>query len=1592
MAVVNYASSTEDRVSGAQVIERSLKFNSRLNARLERTPSTAGNRRVYTISVWCKNTITSSGSHYIFDAKGPTGVNGENPIAFDNGRLRHSFNNGSDIWDRTSEKYFRDTGWYHIVASVDMTLANQDDRVRTFVNNVRITDFTNTSRPSQNYESAINDDSVVHAIGWWINGTSREFDGYLSQFHLIDGSALEPTDFGFQDPLTDTWRPKTFEKSSRIPNRKGRVFSSTVTASGSGFGGSTGPEKAFDGDMSTGFNNGAGGQWITWNTSSYNLSGNLRIYCKSSSGLYDIYVNGNGTKVADTGSSYAWVDCGTHDVINEVQWAGTSYGGNAGLGSAGVHVAAIIVDGVWLRDNMHEYGTNGSFLPFDGSTVLIGHDQSGAGNNWKSKHISSANYPEKATGAFPVLNTINGGRVAAPGVRGYFGSKIVTVASSKFVVDGVSQASLQLLRGGTYKFDQSDSSNTGHPLRFSTTDNGSHGGGSEYTDGRVTNGTPGSAGAYTTITVPHNAANTLYYYCTAHSGMGGDMSVTTDVTKADPHAWKCKLALPLLGQTTDYSNTINCTTTAKAITTVGNSAANYERQNFYSGAYYFDGSSDCIYTADNNDWEPGSGDFCMEMWVRRFRVDADEWLMIQSDGTSAGSGVGIHIWSTQYGGSNHNQFSGRMRIGGSNIDVNGSTKLGINKWYHLAFTREGDKCRVFVDGQLDGELTNGGAIAAPSTPMVVGAVMSSGSSGIKGWIQDVRFYKGVAKYTKDFTPATAHPDLLPETPSGTAYSSELTLPPKGSSIQFDGTTQNLYVANHADMNPGSGDFTVEAWIYVSRHQEDNWASIGGCWNFGSNRRTWTLQIEKSSRQLYFYCSGDGSNSSNATTPNTKISFDRWHHCAGVRKGNTLTVYLDGIAGGTTGSFSGSVLNNTNDPFRIGDSSATGSHNTKGYISNFRFVKGTAVYTDNFEPPTEPLTAITNTKLLCCQDPNDNTGATVEPSALQFNGSGAGEPHLSRFSPFASDLDTISGQETGYASFNQNDSGPLIAVTDGGLEAGFTAGTNHHQCMTVSMVYPSTGKWYCEFTTNATNSDSTGISLVKYDQPDYTVEGNPMANNQHYAYSRGYECRGRKIINGVDQGANTYGTAWNGVGEVISVLVDMTGSVGKLTFWNNGISQGVHTSDLDKTLPYILIPYGYAGAWHSFFANFGQKPFAYTPPEGYKTLNYANLPRPVIPKPQEYFKPVMWTGHAGTDIKVDLGFRPDLVIAKSRTQTYGWYWYDSVRGGDANSGTAPAGDKECYKALWSHVNNAEQNEASTGNGIVLNHKGFIVDKDGQAIGEAGQGSNNMVGYCWKAGGHSNTYNIDGKGYSSWSDTGLTAGDITPTGMSLGTKQGLNIISYTGIGGHPKYLHHHLGAVPGLVIIKNRSYARNWAVKFPQYMAGGQRLELQSTGTYNSEGSGSGGLWNATNPDATRITFSDYHMTNGNGDSMIAYVWIDVEGFSKFGCYDASAANSDHAGPFVYTGFRPAFVMFKNATSTEAWSVIDNTRSELNPVPMLLPSATNTELATSNPVDLLSNGFKIKTNNNPNTGDNHKYHYAAFAESPISTLYGGQSNAR
>ena len=210
---------------------------------------------------------------------------------------------------------------------------------------------------------------------------------------------------------------------------------------------------------------------------------------------------------------------------------------------------------------------------------------------------------------------------------------------NKYYIDGVKQDTLTgLIRGATYTFDTSDSTVSSHPFRFSATSNGSHGGGSEYT-----NGVAAITGAATTITVPHDAPNTLYYYCTSHSGMGADITgITTNEKLADQYASKCVLAVPFVGSTEDASAGLACTSTTKADTNSGSTATN-ALSNFYSGSRDFDGSNDTCSFASVP--ACGAGDWTVEFWLYSEASAIDSvYRRIVSTGQNATSAIQIgHI-------------------------------------------------------------------------------------------------------------------------------------------------------------------------------------------------------------------------------------------------------------------------------------------------------------------------------------------------------------------------------------------------------------------------------------------------------------------------------------------------------------------------------------------------------------------------------------------------------------------------------------------------------------------------------------------------------------------------------------------------------------------------------------------------------------------------------------------------------------------------------------------------------------------------------------------------------------------------------------
>ena len=489
---------TSDSALGSAVIQRSLRIDQGTSdtdsgSNYSRTFDASGNRRTFTKSVWVKKCGTPGNigddQYSIISAGGGgSGSSALNLYFYNNDRIQYGGGiGGSSSFQLYTTRLFRDhTAWYHIVAAVDTTESTSSDRVKLYVNGVQETDFETSTYPTQNYELYFNF-NVIHRIGsnsLWsdLSRSYGNFNGYLAEFNFIDGTALTPSSFGFTDGQTGIWMPKRFEKSS-IPNKKGTTFSGSgwTVSGGSGFSGSKPITNAYNGSIGTSnsdvANNSAGGAFLTWDTSAYNLTGNLRIFCWSDGGEYDIYVNGNSgstTKVGDTPSgsgNAAWIDCGTFDHIKEIQLSGTTYNTDTGLGSSGVYIAGFMVNGTHLRDDIPEYGTNGFHLEFkdNSSTSALGKDTSGNGNDFTANNFSVTagkdddSMIDTPTNNFPTFNLSN--RSTQPTIsNGNLRMRYNYKPATK-----TTRATFRLPKSGKYYWEWQNEESSSNPGRWQST-------------------------------------------------------------------------------------------------------------------------------------------------------------------------------------------------------------------------------------------------------------------------------------------------------------------------------------------------------------------------------------------------------------------------------------------------------------------------------------------------------------------------------------------------------------------------------------------------------------------------------------------------------------------------------------------------------------------------------------------------------------------------------------------------------------------------------------------------------------------------------------------------------------------------------------------------------------------------------------------------------------------------------------------------------------------------------------------------------------------------------------------------------------------
>jgi len=537
------------------------------------------------------------------------------------------------------------------------------------------------------------------------------------------------------------------------------------------------------------------------------------------------------------------------------------------------------------------------------------------------------------------------------------------------------------------------------------------------------------------------------------------------------------------------------------------------------------------------------------------------------------------------------------------------------------------------------------------------------------------------------------------------------------------------------------------------------------------------------------------------------------------------------------------------------------------------------------------------------------------------------------------------------------------IREGGL---LMVGGDCHAAATFHL--PKSGKWYAEFS-KYNNGALQAISVTRANKDPYLYDGY-LGLADHVQYVSNGEIGNRT------RGSTSDATTWtDDANIVVAVAVDMDNGAVYFARANTWINSGVPTSGSAKTCAiatdlltdndgehYISVQGYNASNSYGMYANFGQRPFTYTPPTGYKKLCAKNLPPnvPSIVRPQKHFTSVLYTGAgSGTQTITSLEFQPDFVWIKGRTN--GWHVLtDSVRG---------AG-----KLLASNENDAEATDSGAATAFQsFDISGFTVGYNaGWYTNGSGSGaSQNQIAWCWKAGGAA-VSNSDGSITSS---------------ISANQEAGFSVVTWTGNGSSGATIGHGLGAAPKFIITKRRAHASHWATYHHSLGTGSEvYLDLNQSKTDSN-------FW-VSSPTSSVFTVSAADYVNTSGNTYLAYCWSEVPGYSKIGIYEA---NGDSNGPYVHCGFRPAWILIKNTSLGQPWVLMDN---KINPYNLadtrLSPSSADGDHTSGdNYVDFLADGFKVRSGSSTDINYSTSYinHiFIAFAEIPSATPFDMFPNAR
>jgi hypothetical protein len=750
-------------------------------------------------------------------------------------------------------------------------------------------------------------------------------------------------------------------------------------------------------------------------------------------------------------------------------------------------------------------------------------------------------------------------------------------------------------------------------------------------------------------------------------------------------------------------------------------------------------------------------------------------------------------------------------------------------------------------------------------------------------------------------------------------------------------------------------FTYSAWVKISSLQFQYASTIFSAINSAG---TGSCYIRVNGNAGVDFGQYNTASDFEVNTAAACVDVSAWYHFVvaiddtQATAANRVKIYINGVQQTLSGTYPTQnqvLLVNDTQPHNIGRLTSGIGQFFSGYLTEVNFINGQALTPSSFggtnavtgvwEPRQYTGTYGTNGFYLNFKDNTSTSTLGLDYSGNNNNWT-TNNISLTAGSTYDSMIDVPTqwvayGTSTSEVRGNYAVMNPLnraystFTLSDGNL--GWTSSTvNMGAFSTIQL--PTSGKYYWEIvmTANAGGNPFLGLGPATDSLGNIGLFYRTGGTKEQYGGASG-------------NGSFSYGATWT-TNDVIGVAYDADTSGGQVTFYKNNVSQGVAFSSLLTNFPMGLFAafQNNANGTTTFNINFGQRPFAYTPPAGFRSLCTTNLPSPTILQGIEYMGATTYSGDSTSNRVITTGGGSQFVWIKRRNSSTNNILFDVLRG---------AGD-----TLYSNLTNAAAANGS-----------FYVQQFG------------TTGFTLGTGGDA-ADNITGGTYVAWSwNAGTTT--VTNTAGSISAQvranptAGFSIVTYTGTGSAAT-VGHGLGVAPSMIFVKTRNITQNWIV-YNSVLGKNQLLYLNSTDSAitNSDYWGTGG-----------VTSTVFGLKGGGfshnlaSEPYVAYCFAPVAGYSAMGSYTGNASTD---GPFVFTGFRPRYVLIKRTDSTEDWIVMDSARNTFNVAnSSLFPNGAFSETTDSNrQEDFLSNGFKIRSSGVWLNASGGTFVYMAFAENPF-----------